>query len=277
MIQLQRDRTPGKITPELKGDKLKEKIRKVLVKRIEFETGVKDKFKVDSHWSSAKDQLFEESHNKCAYCETEIAAGTFGQVEHYRPKSQYWWLAYTIDNYVVSCDICNNRKRDGFETQKVPVSPGPLPALNDATGIDAFTNRFALDPEDVNFDQTPCGLAFLKAAESPRLIHPYLEDPEIYFKWESDDALREVEVLPIRNDHPEIDKINYTIDLLDLNRLILKRKRFDYLEKLRLQLKVKIEAANHPELSALTEQIIQLYLEPRSEYTAMKKYYIKTA
>lgn len=41
----------------------------------------------------------------CAYCLKELADGD--EVEHFRPKSVYWWLAYDFSNYFLACHRCN--------------------------------------------------------------------------------------------------------------------------------------------------------------------------
>ena len=52
---------------------------------------------------------------KCAYCESPTDTVAHGDVEHYRPKSKYWWLAYCYDNYLYACQICNQvHKGDEF-------------------------------------------------------------------------------------------------------------------------------------------------------------------
>ena len=58
-------------------------------------------------WKAAKPQLKIESGGKCAYCESPTDTVAHGDVEHFRPKSVYWWLAYCYDNYVYACQICN--------------------------------------------------------------------------------------------------------------------------------------------------------------------------
>ncbi|MBL6448416.1 hypothetical protein JMN32_19035 [Fulvivirga sp. 29W222] len=93
----------------------------------------------DSFWGEYKGNLFYAQNNKCGYCEKKITE-SYGDVEHYRPKSTvevlpddkekwgkeqepknnvkgrifengcekgYWWLAYSWDNYLLSCSICN--------------------------------------------------------------------------------------------------------------------------------------------------------------------------
>lgn len=60
-------------------------------------------------------------HDKCAYCETKIVAGSDWDVEHFRPKGNvaerddhpgYYWLAYEWSNLYPSCSHCNQRRKD---------------------------------------------------------------------------------------------------------------------------------------------------------------------
>ncbi len=58
------------------------------------------------------------------YCGCKLPGNDRGDVDHFRPKGRlnedrnhggYWWLAYTFDNYLLSCSPCNsNCKRDRF-------------------------------------------------------------------------------------------------------------------------------------------------------------------
>ena len=66
-------------------------------------------------WKAAKPQLKLETGGKCAYCESPTDTVAHGDVEHFRPKSKYWWLAYCYDNYLYACQICNQvHKGDEF-------------------------------------------------------------------------------------------------------------------------------------------------------------------
>ncbi len=70
-----------------------------------------------SHWNNAdiRGSLIAAHGKACAYCLRLLAENYRGDVEHFRPKSQYWWLAYKLDNYVMSCAPCNRTyKRDRF-------------------------------------------------------------------------------------------------------------------------------------------------------------------
>ncbi len=43
----------------------------------------------------------------CAYCQ----GPGLEDVDHFRPKQHYWWLAYTFSNYFLSCVTCNSRRK----------------------------------------------------------------------------------------------------------------------------------------------------------------------
>ncbi len=56
-------------------------------------------------WKQAKTHLKAETRGKCAYCESATSTVAYGDVEHFRPKSVYCWLAYCYDNFSYSCQI----------------------------------------------------------------------------------------------------------------------------------------------------------------------------
>ncbi len=70
-----------------------------------------------------KKALRKMSKGHCAYCQTYNAAGAWGDVEHFRPKSLFPALAYDWDNYFYSCTICNNTKSNKWPTAGSYVRP----------------------------------------------------------------------------------------------------------------------------------------------------------
>lgn len=102
---------------------------------------------------TVKNALWSAQHDKCAYCEGTFRAFGYGDVEHYRPKAYsqqskgakkvypgYWWLAYSWDNLVVSCDICNRaRKRNLFPLRN------PAMRAKDEAGV-AREEPLLIDP-----------------------------------------------------------------------------------------------------------------------------------
>lgn len=106
-----------------------------------------------------KEALCQAQHGKCAFCESRITHVMYGDVEHYRPKGGftrrgtlmrpgYYWLAYSWDNLLLACQLCNQRhKRNAF-----PLAGG--------------SRRARSHHGDV-------------AKEAPRFVHPAKEDPAV--------------------------------------------------------------------------------------------------
>ena len=73
--------------------------------------------------------LYARHGGVCAFCGCDLPRNDRGDVEHFRPKGKveddqnhggYWWLAYDLNNYLLSCSLCNRvRKKDRF-----PLRPG---------------------------------------------------------------------------------------------------------------------------------------------------------
>jgi uncharacterized protein (TIGR02646 family) len=62
-------------------------------------------------WREIKEDLSLISHRKCWYCESKEERSD-NAVDHFRPKSKYWWLAFKLDNYRFSCTYCNSLRKD---------------------------------------------------------------------------------------------------------------------------------------------------------------------
>jgi hypothetical protein len=76
-------------------------------------------------YDCVKRELAEMQHHKCCYCEKREEQAKYRDVEHYRPKALYWWLAWTWENLLFACIDCNREhKRDSF-----PLSPGDTQLL----------------------------------------------------------------------------------------------------------------------------------------------------
>lgn len=106
---------------------------------------------------SVRKALCHGQSNKCCYCEDDVEP-EHDPVEHYRPKSNvaadgavpsragYWWLAYSWDNLLYSCNCCN-----GHKGTKFPLNAGSTPLRS---------------------EEAPPGL------EEPLLLNPYDEHPD---------------------------------------------------------------------------------------------------
>ena len=62
----------------------------------------KDIYKADD----VRLQLETDQHYKCAYCECYLPL-QYHDVEHFRPKSHYYWLGHDWKNLLYSCERCN--------------------------------------------------------------------------------------------------------------------------------------------------------------------------
>jgi uncharacterized protein (TIGR02646 family) len=98
-----------------------------------YETGKKS-FEFDSALyahEDVKQALRKAQHDKCAFCESQFAHISYGDVEHFRPKAGwrqeegeplsrpgYYWLTYEWSNLFLSCTLCNQQfKRNLFPLQ----------------------------------------------------------------------------------------------------------------------------------------------------------------
>ncbi len=95
--------------------------------------------------------LYAMSGRACAFCQRQLPGNDRGDVEHFRPKKKvteapehggYWWLTYAIDNYLISCRVCNSsRKKNRF-----PLADGAIRTTFDDRDAIAGEQRLLLDP-----------------------------------------------------------------------------------------------------------------------------------
>lgn len=82
---------------------------------------------------------------RCAYCGSGPVEAAHYDIEHFRPRTRYWWLTWTWENLWLACKVCQSKSND-FELDAnavPPLRPGPLPA---PSVVDA-TRAFALSSE----------------------------------------------------------------------------------------------------------------------------------
>jgi uncharacterized protein (TIGR02646 family) len=60
--------------------------------------------------SQIKQALVQETHGKCAYCESKLLHIHHGDVEHITPKSLKPELTVEWENLTLACEICNQNK-----------------------------------------------------------------------------------------------------------------------------------------------------------------------
>lgn len=129
-------------------------------------------------WNAHKHILARAQENKCAYCESPVSAKSNGVIDHYRPKicvqaleggdrddtqgkpparkekgpreQGYPWLAYTWNNFLLTCHDCN----EVWKQSQFPISGTRAKRRGD-----------------------------LKS-EQPLLINPFDTDPARHFKYD---------------------------------------------------------------------------------------------
>lgn len=159
-------------------------------------------------------------HRKCAFCEQLIEQF---QVEHYRPKSKYHWLAYSWDNLLSACPRCNQGKGNNFETindrvdfvnneenvrninitsAEYDISESPLmvnPEVTDPLGLIAFQKNGLIESEDIRFAYTidKCSIDRTDLNDQRRkLLDDFRRDVRsILFETDKANQLQEIEVI----------------------------------------------------------------------------------
>lgn len=232
MIQLTRVRTVEAIYGGLKGRYRKQKEKKLLEnQRTYLLNGTPHSFR-NSYWTHAKPQLKKETGGldaKCAYCESPVTATAHGDVEHFRPKSIYWWLAYCYDNFLFACQICNQLyKGDHFPINTNQRMSCPIAILANTTDPEISTMAGNLAPDPLNDAEGLPMLDFITHhnTENPNLLNPYFINPETYFAWSADDNLREVSLIPVNNMPNAPRYVDAANRYYGLNRVELKRMRY---------------------------------------------------
>lgn len=233
MIALKRIRTAAAIKAAYRGADKRERDKELMFAQREFlnDPAKKVQFK-STFWKKAKVQLKKESNGKCAYCEANTEVVAHGDVEHYRPKSIYWWLAYTYDNYLYACQICNQvYKSDNFPIGGTLFSPPNITTTTSNTAIDALTGNISPDPIDVNLNYTLQTYLDAHHQEQAFLLNPYFDDPAQFIAYQADDVKEEVTVIPVNTAaKPHIKAME---DFYGINRIELKNFRYFIFTKFR--------------------------------------------
>jgi hypothetical protein len=230
-------------------------------------------------WKVAKPQLKLEAGGKCAYCESPTDTVAHGDVEHFRPKSKYWWLAYCYDNYLYACQICNQvHKGDEFPVHATtgawagPALP-PTPA-----GMATLAEKLTPDALDLNAGQALASFLVATATEKAGLVDPYITDPDPLFKWIANDTLKIVSLAPASNLAASKRAFAGAEASYGLNREELKRNRWKtYAELLVMKdsLKAFETAGIEPALQQRIRDQIQAMTKVDAPYAGMVRYFVK--
>jgi uncharacterized protein (TIGR02646 family) len=268
LILLIRDRTPQSIHANFRDPKRIERERELLERQLAGNAPQ------SSVWGTAKKQLRVESDGKCAYCEGKASHVAHGDVEHFRPKSEYWWLAYCYDNYVYSCQICNQSyKGKNFPCSATTRLAAPaVPPNPTHAELDALAGTLAPDPLDPNAVQQ---FHAAVQAEQAGIPDPYLTDPELLFTWSPDDTLREVEIQP-RDASPAAQGAFHAVEnFLGLNRDELKLWRYETYEQVVIMAQFLKSPGITPSLQQRTENRLRRMMSINGEFAGMVRFFVR--
>jgi len=184
-----------------------------------------------------KENLRSVYHKKCAFCEQKQEIMT---VEHYRPKSIYYWLSYSWDNLLWCCQKCNSYKNKNFEIE------GELAEFTS----DFFNNIHTIGTSYQDIEQ-------------PKLINPEIElNPEKHFYFNEDGEIFS---------NSEIGK--YTIKICRLDRKHLNEERqkiLDELKELLTEHRISNDFIGIEKVKVKFESTINQY--DKYEFIAFRKY-----
>lgn len=197
--------------------------------------------------SDIKDRL-KTLYPNCCYC------GFHDQqyeVEHYRPKDKYYWLAYSWDNLLYSCTKCNKAKWNHFD---IGGTVATFSVNDDISGINNLSDVY---------DQQ----------EEPLLINPEkITDEELEaFKYHKDGS--------VDSNNP---RVLYTIDKCKLDRDNLRAERKAIWDKFEEQVNAyKWEYRNAPDiLKVLLYEVIRQFKRDSEDeslpFTAFRRYAVKS-
>ena len=276
MTKLERIRTAAAIPPAFRGSgrisRSLELIEGRIAGTLEFKSNV---------WKAAKKQLKLETGGKCAYCESPTDTVAHGDVEHFRPKSKYWWLAYCYDNYLYSCQICNEvHKGDEFPIHATTGAwAGPtLPAPPVPAALATLAETLTPDALDPTAGHALADFLVSAGKEKAGLVDPYITDPDPLFKWIADDVLKVVVLAPASNAVAATRAFAGAEESYGLNREELRRNRWKtYAELLVMKdsLNALAAAGIEPALQQRIRDQIKAMTKVDAPYAAMVRYFVK--
>lgn len=274
MISLSRTRTIAAVNKKFRDQGKKDQDLLLMSDQKSLLAGAIDKHAFNTaYWKTAKTQLKKESANKCAYCEANTSVVAHGDVEHFRPKSEYWWLAYTYDNYLFACQICNQTyKSDNFPIAGTKFSQPLIKKTTTVAKINSLIGNISPDPVDIAVGYTLIKYIDKHKKEKSLLLNPYFDDPTLHFGWEFDDNKKEVKLIPAKNTSITIQIVQACIDFYGLNRQELLGLRYKEFKKFRVFKKTLNETLS-PALRAETTDIMQDMLDYKSSFAGMLRYF----
>ena len=231
-------------------------------------------------WKSAKASLKAESHGKCAFCESATSTVAYGDVEHFRPSSVYWWLAYCYDNFSYCCQICNQKfKKAKFRIARDDrrLREPTIPNFLDEAALREIARAMTPDP----VERATGGMPFddfvrRSRIEKPFLVDPYVEAPEELYKWEADPTLEEVRIAARTNRVRARRALAAAEEDLGLNREELRRRRWHVYKALLVLAHIAASAEFGNVAATMATDEIKRMMSPDRDYAGMVRYFVRS-
>lgn len=193
-----------------------------------------------------KEKLNNIYLHKCAYCENYSEQT---HVDHYRPKKDYYWLAYSWDNLICSCPMCNQFKKNEFAIKGKRVSPPN--ATDDLSNINLWSSQ--------KYD----------LQEKPLLLNPERDVLEDMFSFDKNG-----------NIFGKNERAKYTIKICHLNRPSLVDARRSIIDALRNKVRAVLLGTENKEqkkmrIRFLVEDFVDSALDNSNIFTAFRKSAVK--
>ncbi len=273
MINLTRTRDP-KLVKLYTGKYFFKKIEKLIDAYFTDNNGQVDfEVKGRKQWGNAKDQLILESHGKCAYCEADTTVVAHGDVEHFRPKSKYWWLAYCYDNFTFSCQICNQIYKGNSFPITGPSLPSPImPMLKPAkAALPALVALICPDPVVA----TDLVVSNLFNVENAHFVNPYVHDPEIFFAWDANAITQEVKLIQADASVQSANAVKAAESYLGINRQELLSLRWNAYDNLAIHVLALGSGVLPAPLAQKVEDQILRHAEAKHSFSGMHRYFLR--
>ncbi len=195
--------------------------------------------------SDIKEKLKSIYNDKCAFCEQEIIEcidnkleDCSSTIEHYRPKSIYYWLAYSWDNLLWCCHRCNQNKGNSFKILK-----------SQAELKKSFQEAIH------------CSAILYQDKEEPFMIHPELES--VLNKLTFENGIID------SND----SRVKYTIAICKLDREELNEKRLKIIKQFIIETKKRNRL--NKSYQDILDNLKKNFMDENSEFRALKFWILK--
>lgn len=191
-----------------------------------------------------KTALNEIYKSKCAYCEWKVEQLN---IEHYRPKSKYYWLAFSWDNLILACPTCNQNKGINFEL---------------------VGDQVKFDPTEINLRNINNCSPSYDLIEQPKIVNPEITDPEGHIKFEKDGVIKS-----------DDNRFAYTINKCKLDRKWLNDERKHLLDVFERHIRSALVESKSPDeqkivISSIVIQFVRDSKDLKLQFLGFRRFAI---